>query len=387
MSRIQGTRPNRQSQWTPDVPPTEPDNLPTWLFNQLNNLSSTLFNINTLRLDRIYKIPERNQPRDGDLVLAEKDVLGDTAGLYYYNVDHWTFLAERAPGRKITTDRVIVDAGTSGIGFGIGVFDTHDDDEMTQTQFNSLILKSLQKGSDDSYAAFDIVEETYLPLIAGNEHKVTGTIHLDDERKINVAWGEAGKLLYDGGERLKWGNGYIWAFKPLDMQENRIVNVATPEKDKDAVNKKYVDEQAGGVPVGSIMFWLNNTPPDGWFKLHGDTFDVAKYPKLHNYFNSTEGYTSGTLPDWAGRYPVEHGDHATMGLGAMIGDRTKLPTNKPITAKTEQAYPDGSTRSFNAAGGTNAYSDGTSYFDVKLSGGDNVTRPPSVIGHYIVKHD
>ena len=92
MSRIQGTRPNRQSQWTPDVPPTEPDSLPTWLFNQLNNLSTTLFNINTLKLDRIYKVPERNQPRDGDLVLAAADVLGVSAGLYYYNGTDWVFI-------------------------------------------------------------------------------------------------------------------------------------------------------------------------------------------------------------------------------------------------------------------------------------------------------
>jgi hypothetical protein len=93
MSRTQGTRPNRQSQWTPDVPPTEPGNLPTWLFNQLNNLSTTLFNINTLRLDRIYEVPTRNHPRDGDIMLAAEGVLGVSAGIYYYNGTDWVFIA------------------------------------------------------------------------------------------------------------------------------------------------------------------------------------------------------------------------------------------------------------------------------------------------------
>ena len=380
MSRIQGTRPNRQSQWTPDVPPTEPDSLPTWLFNQLNNLSTTLFNINTLKLDRIYKVPERNQPRDGDLVLAAADVLGDTPGLYYYNVDHWTFLAEMEPDQKITSDRVIIDAGTSG-------YVLHDDDEMTQTQFNTMLMKSIQQGSDQADVDLNETHRDYLPLTAGDSHSLTGGLFLDGPRSINVISGQAGKLQYNGSTKFKWGTGYIWCFNPLDMQDHKVINVPYPEDDTDAANKKYVDDQSGGVPVGSIMFWLNTTPPDGWFKLHGDTFDVAKYPKLHNYFNSTEGYTSGKLPNWAGRYPVEYGDHATLGIGSMIGDRTKLPTTKPITAKTSQSIPNGAVRTFSKGGGTNAYSDGASQIGVTLSGGDNVTRPPSVIGHYIVKHD
>ena len=92
MSRIQGTRPNRKNQWTPDVPPKEAEDLPNWLFNQLYNLSSTLFNINTLKLDRVYKLGNGYRPRDGDIMLAAEDVIGVSAGVYYYNGVDWVYL-------------------------------------------------------------------------------------------------------------------------------------------------------------------------------------------------------------------------------------------------------------------------------------------------------
>ncbi len=101
MSRTMGTRPNRQSQWTSDVPPETPEELPTWLANQLNNLSTTLFNINKLRLDRTYEwnIDARTQKpvthhRDGDIILAGEGLIGEdsVAGLYYYDEDSWVLI-------------------------------------------------------------------------------------------------------------------------------------------------------------------------------------------------------------------------------------------------------------------------------------------------------
>ena len=232
--------------------------------------------------------------------------------------------------------------------------------------------------------ADDEIKATYLPLEGGLNHKVTGTIHLEGNRKIDALWGESGKLSYDGGERIKWGNNYVWLSRPIDMQDNAVINVPLPEEDGDVANKKYVDENAGGVPVGSIMFWLNATPPKGWRKLHGGTFDVEENPELHKYLEATEGYTSGHLPNWSGKYPVEYGGHATENLGSFVESQTKLPSD--IKAETT-SIPDGSTRTFSKGGGTNAYSDGISKITVKISGGDSVTRPPSVVGHYILKPD
>ncbi|MFT3057784.1 phage tail protein [Enterobacter sp. 03-F-07-AD-ECC] len=50
------------------------------------------------------------------------------------------------------------------------------------------------------------------------------------------------------------------------------------------------------LPVGVPIPWPQATPPDGWLKCNGATFDKAKYPKLATV------YPSGTLPDLRGEF-------------------------------------------------------------------------------------
>jgi len=60
----------RSDYFTPDVPPTNPDELPTWLFNQLQNMSNAVFNVNSLHTEKMYSLPPRFKPREGDIILA-----------------------------------------------------------------------------------------------------------------------------------------------------------------------------------------------------------------------------------------------------------------------------------------------------------------------------
>ena len=170
-----------------------------------------------------------------------------------------------------------------------------------------------------------------------------------------------------------------------------IYHLSEPVQDDQPATKAYVDANAGGgggVPVGSIMIWLHSTPPDGWFKLQGKTFAVADYPLLHAYLQQTNGYVSGVLPDWEGRYPGEYGDHlaeASPALGKKVGQKTAKPSGG-APKSTSNTVPTGATRTFNATGNTNAYSAGQGRVTVG-EGWDDVTRPPTVIVHYIIKHD
>ncbi len=50
------------------------------------------------------------------------------------------------------------------------------------------------------------------------------------------------------------------------------------------------------IPVGFPLPWSLATPPDGWLKCNGATFDKAKYPKL------AVAYPSGSLPDLRGEF-------------------------------------------------------------------------------------
>lgn len=50
------------------------------------------------------------------------------------------------------------------------------------------------------------------------------------------------------------------------------------------------------IPVGFPLPWPQATPPNGWLKCNGATFDKAKYPKL------AVAYPSGALPDLRGEF-------------------------------------------------------------------------------------
>ena len=171
--------------------------------------------------------------------------------------------------------------------------------------------------------------------------------------------------------------------------ETKIYHVVEAGENS-AVPKSYVDNAVasagggGGVPVGSIMIWMNSTAPSGWFKLQGGSFDTSTYPQLHAYLQNTSGYTSGRLPSWSGHYPGEYGGHLNGSMGEKVGQRTAQPNGG--APKSSASIPNGGTRTFNGAGGTSAYSDSTAKVTIN-DGWDTYTRPQTVIVHYIIKHD
>ena len=166
------------------------------------------------------------------------------------------------------------------------------------------------------------------------------------------------------------------------VPETKIYHVVETG-DTGAVPRSYVDAVAG-TPVGAIMIWMKTTPPEGWFKMHGGTFSISTYPKLHDYLKNTPGYVDGKLPDWSGHYPGEYGGHLATNLGAKETQRTAKPNmGSPYSSKS---IPNGNTRTFTATGNTNAYSNGLDRPMID-SGWDEVTRPPTVVVHYIIKHD
>ena len=201
------------------------------------------------------------------------------------------------------------------------------------------------------------------------------------------------------------------SLKVYEDGELRIFNLKSPSDGKDAANRDYVDTTVatsltdyatetyvdeavaaipaptGGVPVGSIMIWMNSAAPAGWFKLQGSTFNINTYPQLHAYLQSTANYISGTLPDWSGYFPGEWGStNGTGSLGTKQGYRTAEPTGGNLRS-TSNSIPTGATRTFAATGNTNAYSAGQGPVEIRSDEWDDVTRPNTILVHYIIKHD
>ena len=183
--------------------------------------------------------------------------------------------------------------------------------------------------------------------------------------------------------------------------QTKIWNVVETN-DTGAVPRSYVDakvaEAGGGVPVGSIMIWMKTGAPDGWFKLQGGSFDVDAYPLLHAYLERTHGYTSGTLPNWSGRYPGEWGGHLNYDLGRQVDYETARPKT-PFTTDNpgnhthrygNNAYGGGATNSAHDARNTSAKYETNAngaHTHTITGGGDSTTRPRTIVVHYIIKHD
>ena len=195
----------------------------------------------------------------------------------------------------------------------------------------------------------------------------------------------------------------------------KIWKVATPTSADMAANRAYVDEgvdsaktytdeqiaaipaPTGSVPVGSIMIWMNSGAPDGWFKLQGGSFDVDAYPLLHAYLERTYDYTSGTLPNWSGRYPGEWGNHLNYDLGRKVDYETARPKNAFTTDNPgdhkhrygNTDYGGGATHSADDARNHSKYqTDGAgAHTHTITGGGDSTTRPRTIVVHYIIKHD
>lgn len=65
-------------------------------------------------------------------------------------------------------------------------------------------------------------------------------------------------------------------------------------------------------PAGFPLPWPQATPPGGWLKCNGATFDKAKYPKL------ATAYPSGVLPDLRGEFLRGWDDGRGVDVGRQI---------------------------------------------------------------------
>ncbi|WP_171854874.1 phage tail protein [Enterobacter hormaechei] len=117
------------------------------------------------------------------------------------------------------------------------------------------------------------------------------------------------------------------------------------------------------IPAGFPLPWPQATPPEGWLKCNGATFDKAKYPKL------AAAYPAGALPDLRGEFlrgwddgrGVDTGRALLSAQGFAFEDHAlELPTNQGY-AGVEQ----GSTERDIYA----AFSDGMRYIGKETSSG------------------
>tara|TARA_Y100000310_G_scaffold274663_1_gene290781 strand:+ start:3742 stop:4020 length:279 start_codon:yes stop_codon:yes gene_type:complete len=57
------------NRWSPNPAPSTPEQLPDYLYNELNRLGDIVFNLDTFRLEPSNTVPAK--PRDGDIRYAD----------------------------------------------------------------------------------------------------------------------------------------------------------------------------------------------------------------------------------------------------------------------------------------------------------------------------
>ena len=198
------------------------------------------------------------------------------------------------------------DATTSGYIFSVEAPHLEDD---KQVAFRVTGNGKVKAGHDTSHAfmasdANDVITKQY---IDEKVVKTSGTQSLDsakwkiqqpDSDGVNRNYIEIEnqnmKLFHvqdctDGADEWGANKGYVDS-KVADS----VDGLATEQYVDEAV--AAIPAPTGGVPVGSIMIWINPIAPSGWLKLKGGSFDINAYPLLHAYLQQSDGYVSGTLP-------------------------------------------------------------------------------------------
>ncbi|MCH9719856.1 MAG: choice-of-anchor D domain-containing protein [Actinomycetia bacterium] len=163
------------------------------------------------------------------------------------------------------------------------------------------------------------------------------------------------------------------------------------------------------VPPGSIAFWLKSEAPTGWKKLNGSSFSTSTYPKLHASLQGSSGYSSGKLPNFSGRWLVGKGSTSSAraamkdnnstqaGLGEKLGYLTGAPQSNSTSTGNGHSFKYGVDGSGSGTSNGRGWISGKTNQSIPtttdgdhthpITGGDSSTRPPSVVGHWLIKAD
>ena len=83
------------NRWSPNPAPVGPEQLPDYLFSELNKLGDVVFNLDTFRLESTHVAPSKS--RDGDIRYADGTDWNPSGGegIYAFFNDTWNKLQER----------------------------------------------------------------------------------------------------------------------------------------------------------------------------------------------------------------------------------------------------------------------------------------------------
>lgn len=163
------------------------------------------------------------------------------------------------------------------------------------------------------------------------------------------------------------------------------LNFPSAPTDKQTFNGYYWDATLGvwrsdpipmgGLPAGSVMQWLTNTPPANWAVADGSlrsrVTDASLFAIIGTTYGVGDGTTTFALPDLRGRVPVGKNAGTFGTLGATGGAETHTLTEAQMPSHTHTGTT--SVTGNHTHGGINnsTSSDGSTDGNVRRDGGAN----------------
>lgn len=210
------------------------------------------------------------------------------------------------------------------------------------------------------------------------------SFNANDELKISNR-GVTNEMLADmAGNRIKGNLGIYGAVQDITLQE--LASVLSPL----LVNTNVVF----GVPIGTIIDFAGENPPNGYLYCNGQTFSASEYPELYNVIGNVWGGTSPffTIPDLRRKTTIGSGGTKTTTIDNYVGSvggnenvilkKENIPSHVHafdgvIEGGTSTLLPTGGTLKYNSSNTEDATLDGLN--DGPLGLPANIIQPSAVV--------
>ena len=151
-------------------------------------------------------------------------------------------------------------------------------------------------------------------------------------------------------------------------------------------------------PIGTVVMWPSETPPDGWLLCNGVGLSVSTYSNLYavigTQYNTNVPSGIFVLPDLRGRVAVGQFSSGTFAsLGAKGGAEVVTLTTNQMPSHRHRSVPGDIYKYVASGGGQVAPGVGTNLknfniFYTDFVGGDesHQNMPPYIVLNYIIKY-
>lgn len=156
-------------------------------------------------------------------------------------------------------------------------------------------------------------DPSYSDQIRLSDTAINGGLVFDAENRLKIAdRGIVNDMFTDmQGNTIKGNLGTNGPVEDIPLQE--LANVLTP--------LLIFKNQEFGIPIGTIIDFAGENPPEGYLNCNGETFSASEYPELYDIIKNTWGaeYPLFSVPDLRRKTTIGSGGIQTTTIDNTVG--------------------------------------------------------------------